>query len=354
MKLKAIASVACAFAVTGALSLSGASLAGASTHHADKGGGSLTFKHGHPTLKGVTIAVINAAGSAHIGDTNVHDWVKFMSSWGANIAQTNASHNAGELAVEGGKATVSVGPLPTELDAGLTTFGPNQVHLTDYLYGKKTVKGLKGLKGKTLAFCCTASPDGIMLHAIFKKAHLNRSTVHLLSTGASTASMDALIAGKVTAAFFAAATLPATAVGKFKKLTDATALLPEYADSFMSSTSSWLKTHQKEAVAIDLAWLASAKLFNTNESAWVKNAQTYTSTADPVTAYKSAWKALKTLNGWPVAEDAYSTQIVNFNYNASNQLGTITGLGKRPRSQEVTQKAWKEAWKLWKKHGKRL
>jgi ABC-type nitrate/sulfonate/bicarbonate transport system substrate-binding protein len=354
MKLKAIASVACAFAVTGALSLSGATLAGASADHASKGGAGLGFKHGKPTLKGITIAVINAAGSAHIGDTNVHDWVKIMASWGANISQTNASHNAGELAVEGGKATVSVGPLPTELDAGLTVFGPNQVHLTDYLYGKKTVKGLKGLKGKTVAFCCTASPDGIMLHAILKKTGLNRSTLHLLSTGASTSSMDALIAGKVTAAFFAAATLPSTAVGKFKKLTDATALVPEYADSFMSARGSWLKTHQKEAVAIDLAWLAAAKIFNTNENQWVKNAQTYTSTADPVTAYKSAWKELKTLNGWPVAKSAYSASIVNFNYNAANQLGTITGLGKRPRSQEVTQKAWNQAWTLWKKHGKKL
>ncbi len=354
MKLKAFATVVCAFAVTLALSLSGLAVAGASPSHEGKKGSALTFKHGKPTLKGVTIAVINAAGSAHIGDTNVHDWIKIMASWGANISQTNASHNAGELAVEGGKATVSVGPLPTELDAGLTVFGPNQVHLTDYLYAKKSVKGLKGLKGKTIAFCCTASPDGIMLHAVLKKAHLNRSTVHMLSTGASTASMNALIAGKVTAAFFAAATLPATAVGKFKKLTDATEILPEYADSFMSARSSWLKSHQKEAVAIDLAWLAAAKLFNTNENAWVKNAQTYTSTADPVTAYKSAWKALKTLNGWPVSKNAYSASIANFNYNAANQLGTITGLGKRPRSQEVTQKAWNEAWKLWKKHGKKL
>jgi len=354
MKLKAIAAVGCAFAIAGALSLSGATLAGASPDHPAKAGATLTFKHGKPTLKGVTIAVINAAGSAHIGDTNVHDWVKIMASWGANISQTNASHNAGELAVEGGKATVSVGPLPTELDAGLMVFGPNQIHLTDYLYGKKTIKGLKGLKGKTIAYCCTASPDGIMLHAILKKAHLQRSTLHLLSTGASTASMDALIAGKVTAAFFAAATLPATAVGKFKKITDATELVPEYADSFMAARPSWLKTHQKEAVAIDLAWLASAKIFNTNEKQWVKNAETYTSTADPPSAYESAWKALKTLNGWPDSKNAYSASIVNFNYKVANQLGTITGLGKRPRSQEVTQKAWNEAWKLWKKHGKKL
>jgi len=352
MKTKSIASAACALAVAGALSLSGVTLAGASPHHGKSA--VLAFKHGKPTLKGVSIAVINAAGSAHIGDTNVHDWVQIMASWGANISQTNASHNAGELAVEGGQATVSVGPLPTELDAGLTAFGPNMIHLTDDLYAKKTIKSLSGLKGKTISFCCTASPDGIMLHAILQKTHIKRSTLHLLSTGASTASMEALIAGKVTAAFFAGATLPATATGKFRMLTDASKLLPEYADSFMGSTASWLKSHKKEAVAIDLAWLASAKLFDHNESQWVKNAQTYTSTADPATAYKSAYKQLKTLNGWPVAKNAFTAAAVKFNYNAANQLGTITGLGKRPIPQAMTVSAWNEAWNLWKKHGKKL
>ena len=353
MRRKALASAVCALLAT-AMGLSGTALAGATANHRHSSGSSIKFKHGKPTLKSMTIAVINAAGSAHIGDTNVHDWVKIMQSWGANVSQTNASHNAGELAVEGGKATVSVGPLPTQLDAGLTVFGPNMIHLTDDLYGKTTIKSLKGLKGKTIAFCCTASPDGIMLHAIFHKTGLNRGTVKLLSTGASTSSMDALIAGKVTAAFFAGATLPATATGKFRMLTSASKLLPEYADSFMASTPSWLKSHKQEAIAVDLAWLASAKLFDKNENQWVKDAETYTATADPGTAYTSAYKQLKTLNGWPVAKSAYTKAAVAFNYNAANQLGTITGLGKRPISKTMTVSAWNEAWKLWTKYGKKL
>ncbi|MGH8997015.1 MAG: ABC transporter substrate-binding protein [Acidimicrobiales bacterium] len=344
-----------ALAVVGT-SVVAATTSGASSRHAKhKSGATIHFtKHGTPTLKGISLNVINAAGSAHIGDTNVHDWVTFMNKWGAKVSQTNASKNVGELAVEGGKATVSVGPLSTEVDAGLTAFGPNQVHLTDYLYAKKTITSLKKLKGKTISYCCTASPDGVMLHAIFKKAHISRSTVHLLATGASTASMDALIAGQVTAALFAAATLPATAVGKLRKLTDASVLLPEYADSFMSSTPTWLRAHKKEAIAIDLAWLASAKVFNTNESTWVKNAKAYTSTADPTTAYESAWKALRTLNGWPVTGKAYTESALKYNYNVAKQLGTIAGLGTRPRNEEFTVSAWGAAWKLWQKHGKKL
>lgn len=348
-----IASVMCtALAVVGT-SVVTVTSSGASSRHAK--GVTIHFtKHGTPTLKGITLKVINAAGSAHIGDTNVHDWVTYMNKWGASVTQTNASKNVGELAVEGGQATVSVGPLSTEVDAGLMAFGPNMIHLTDYLYGKKTITSLKKLKGKVIAYCCTASPDGVMLHAVLKKAHLNRSTVHLLATGASTASMDALIAGKVTAAFFAAATLPATAVGSLRKLTDASVLVPKYADSFMSSTPTWLRAHKKTAVAIDLAWLASAKLFNTNEASWVTHAKAYTSTADPTTAYESAWKELRTLNGWPVTGNAYSEPILKYNYKVAKQLGTITGLGTRPDFEKFTVSAWSTAWKLWQKHGKKL
>ncbi|MGH3744759.1 MAG: ABC transporter substrate-binding protein, partial [Mycobacteriales bacterium] len=274
--------VCTALAVVGT-SVVAATTSGASSRHAKhKSGATIHFtKHGTPTLKGISLNVINAAGSAHIGDTNVHDWVTFMNKWGAKVSQTNASKNVGELAVEGGKATVSVGPLSTEVDAGLTAFGPNQVHLTDYLYAKKTITSLKELKGKVISYTSTVSPTAVLLKSVLKKGHLNRSTIHLVATGASTASMDALISGKVTAAFFAAATLPPTAVGKFRDLGDATSLLPEYADSFMASRPTWLKAHKKEAVAIDLAWLASAKVFNTDEAQWVKDAKTYTATADP-------------------------------------------------------------------------
>jgi len=55
-----------------------------------------------------------------------------------------------------------------------------------------------------------------------------------------------------------------------------------------------------------------------------------------------------------VAKTAFTAAAVKFNYNAANQLGTITGLGKRPIPQAMTVSAWNEAWNLWKKHGKKL
>lgn len=330
-----------------------ATSAGASKHASAASTGGIKFKHGHPTLSGMTIAVDNAAGSAHIGDTNVHDLVNVLNSWGASANQTNASHNAPELAVESGKGTVAVGPLPTEVDSGLITFGPNLVHLTDGLLAKPTIKSLKTLKGKNVAYCCTASPDGVLLTAILKKAGLKQTQIKLLATGASTASLNALIAGQVTAAFTAMGGLP-TAAKKFHMLADATELLPKYADSFMATTPKWLKTHKKEAVAVDLAWFAAAKLFNASESKWVKNAATYTSNADTTSQYKAAWKQLKTLTGWPVKLSAYTPTVVKYNLQIATQQQALKTSGTKPESTLTTFSAWKTAWNIWKKHKGKL
>lgn len=309
----------------------------------------IKFKTGKPTLSGMSFTIDNAAGSAHIGDTNVHDLVTVLTSWGASASQTNASHNAVELAVASGKGTVAVGPLPTEVDTGLHTFGPNLTHLTDGLLAKPTIKTLKTLKGKTVAYCCTASPDGVLLTAVLKKAGLKQTQIHLLGTGASTASLNALIAGKVTAAFTAMGGLPAAA-SKFHMLTDATQLLPKYADSFMSATPTWLKKTKTKAIAVNLAWLSAAKLFNNTETQWVKNAAAYTQTADTTSQYQAAWKQLKTLTGWPVTTSAYTPTVVKYNLQVATQQQALKGTGTKPATTLATFTAWKTAWTIWQKH----
>ncbi|MGH3302505.1 MAG: ABC transporter substrate-binding protein [Streptosporangiaceae bacterium] len=331
----------------------GLAACGTSTPASTPGGSSSTTikfnANGTPDLKGMTIALGNAAGSAHIGDTNVHDLVMFLQKWGASASQTNASQNAPELAVDSGSLQVAVGPLPTEVDSGLVIFGPNQVHLDDELLAKPSIKSLADLKGKTIAYCCTASPDGVMLTVILKKAGLSRSEVSVLATGASSSSLNALIAGQVDAAFTAASGLP-SAAGKFRSLGSATSLIPNYADSFMSAQPSWLKAHFAEAVAVDLAWLASATQFNGDESAWVHNAAVYTSNADPTSLYEQAWHQLKVLNGWPVAESAYTTAAAAYNLLVSKQQSALQGAGNRPAAQEVNTKVWDEAWTLYQEH----
>lgn len=341
-------------------SASGTSASGTSASGTSGGGSaalsSAPFKfnsNGTPNLSGMTINVGNAAGSAHIGDTNVHDVVGFLKKWGASASQTNASQNAPELAVASGKLQVAIGPLPTEVDSGLVTFGPNQAHLDDELLAKPSIKSLADLKGKTIAYCCTASPDGVLLSVILQKAHLSRSQVHIIATGASSSSLNALIAGQVDAAFTAASGLP-SAANKFHSLGSATTLIPKYADSFMAAEPSFLKKHFPEAVAVDLAWLASAKLFNNDESAWVSNAKTYTSNADSTSQYQQAWHQLKVLNGWPVSESAYTLPTVTYNRSVAKSQKALQGQGTRPAAKEANTKAWKEAWAIFQADGSKL
>lgn len=304
---------------------------------------------GTPDLKGVTIRIGNAAGSAHIGDTNVHDLVQVLNQWGANATQENASQNAPELAVDSGKLDIAIGPLPTEVDAGLTVFGPNQARLDDEILAKPGITSLAGLRGKPVALCCDASPDGVLLSAALAKAGLNQSQLSLVRTGASSSSLNALVAGQVDAAFTAASGLPPS-TAKFTVLGTATDLVPSYADSFMAAQGSWLKSHPAIAEAVDLAWLSAAKLFNGDEAAWVKNAAAYTSNADTTAQYSQAWSQLRQLNGWPVAESTLSSSVVAYNLGIAKQQNALQGQGTRPAAQEMDLGPWQQAWAAFSQH----
>lgn len=305
--------------------------------------------NGTPNLTGLTFAVGNAAGSAHIGDTNVHNMVSYLQQWGATASQTNASQNAPELAVESGKLDTVSGPLPTEVDSGLNVFGPNQARLDDVILAKNSVTSLADMKGKSVAICCDASPDGVLLAAALKKGGIKESSLSVLRTGASSASLDALIAGKVDVAFVHSNGVP-KAGKNFHILAVGATLLPEYADSFMAAQGSWLTAHPAMAEAIDLAWLASSKLFNTDEASWVKGAAAYTSNADSTAQYQAAWTELQSIQGWPTSESAFSAPVVDFNLNIAGQQGALKGQGNRPSASEIDLTPWQQAWQVFNQH----
>ncbi|MGH9058795.1 MAG: hypothetical protein ACRDZY_04660, partial [Acidimicrobiales bacterium] len=184
---------------------------------------------------------------------------------------------------------------------------------------------------------------------VLQQAGLSQSQVRVLATGASSSSLSALISGQVDAAFTAASGLPPTA-SKFKMLGTATQLVPQYADSFMAAQGSWLSGHPAAAEAVDLAWLASAKLFNNDQAAWVKNAASYTSNADSQSQYQQAWQQLKDLGGWPLSDSTYTTAAVNYNLQIAQQQSALKGQGTRPAAQETNTSAWQGAWKLFQQH----
>jgi ABC-type nitrate/sulfonate/bicarbonate transport system substrate-binding protein len=340
----------------GLLALSACSSASQTTS-ATQGGASsgstptkLVFNaNGTPNLNGLTFNIGNAAGSAHTGDTNVYDLVQFLKQWGANASQTNASQNAPELAVASGQLNATAGPLPTEVDSGLSVFGPNQARLDDVVLAKNSVASPSDLKGKNVAICCDASPDGVLLTAVLKNAGLSESQLNILRTGASSASLSALIAGRVDVAFVHSSDVP-TAGSGYHVLAVGGTILPQYADSFMAATPSWLKANPAMAEAIDLAWLASAKLFNSDESKWVSNAASYTSNADSTSKYQQSWQELRSIQGWPADGSILTPSIVTFNINVAAQQQALKGDGTRPPAQEMDLTPWQQAWAVFSAH----
>jgi len=312
----------------------------------------LAFRaNGTPILTGMTIRMGNAAGSAHAADTNVHDLVGFLTKWGANASQTNASQNETELGVAAGSLDATAGPFNVEADAGLTAFGPNQARLDYVLLAKDAIKSISSLKGRTVAICCQSSPDYVLLLAALRQGSLTMSDIKLSETGASSSSLNELIAGQADAAFVHSDG-PATAGPNYHVIANAAALEPGYADSFMAATPGWLKAHPAVAEAIDLAWLASAKLFNTKESTWVSNAYAYTAHADPLSLYKQTWQQLKLIDGWPTKLGTFTTKVVQLNLGLAKAQGAIQGQGNRPLSQLANVAPWQAAVAQFLKHEK--
>lgn len=310
----------------------------------------LAFRsNGTPILTGMNFRVGNAAGSAHTGDTNVYDMVQILKQWGASASQTNASQNAPELAVASGQLDIVAGPLPTEVDSGLSVFGPNQARLDDIVLAKNSVGTLSAMKGKNVAICCDASPDGVLLTAVLKKAGLTMSDIHVLRTGASSASLNALIAGQVDVAFVHSNGVSKAGSG-YHVLGSGATILPEYADSFIAAQPSWLQSNPAMAEAVDLAWLAAAKLFNTNETQWVANAAAYTSNADTTSKYQESWQQLQSIQGWPTDQSAFSAAVVQFNLGIAQEQAALKGQGTRPAAQEMDVTPWNKAWAQFSAH----
>ena len=341
--------------IAGLIALSACS--SSSTPAAQSGGSSaqstptkLVFNaDGTPNLKGLTFSIGNAAGSAHTGDTNVYNLVQFLKKWGANASQTNASQNAPELAVASGQLQATAGPLPTEVDSGLSVFGPNQARLDEVVLAKNSVTTLADMKGKNVAICCDASPDGVLLQKVLQQAGLSESQLNILRTGASSASLSALIAGRVDVAFVHTSDV-ATAGAGYHVLANGASILPQYADSFMAATPAWLKANPGLAEAIDLAWFASAKLFNTDESTWVSDAAAYTSNADTTPKYETSWTQLQSIQGWPASVSILTPSIVSFNITIAGQQQSLKGQGTRPAAQEMDLTPWQQAWSQFNAH----
>lgn len=305
---------------------------------------------GTPNLKGLSIHLGNAAGDATMGDTVVYIVSETLKQWGANVDFQLGNGNTTELAVVGGQLNATAGPLPTMVNAGMTIFGDNQVHV-DYLLVSKSYSSVNDLKGKTVAVATTSSPDQFLLDGALQQAKLTRNDVKVALTGSNGNSVNQMIQGKVDFAFVHADALnQLNKTGKFNVVSNAAELEPWDADSYMGAMPDWLKANPAIAEAIDLAWLHAAKVFDSNKQEWTKAAEAYTKNTVTAADADAGYDALAKAQPWPDDGTGMDQSTVQKNYDVAKQAGQIKGQGDRPIAQWLDATPWTEAVKVYKAH----
>ena len=341
------------FGMAAALSCA-AGCGGGSPTTTSSGGYSATTLHfradGTPNLKGLTLHMGNAAGDATIGDTVVYMMVQQLKRWGAKADLTNGNANTTQLAVVSGSLQATAGPLPADVDAGLSIFGDNQVHV-DYLMVSSTLTSLNQLKGRTIAIATQSSPDNFLLPGALQKAHLAQSDVKIQYTGSNGNSVNQLAQGQVDAAFVHAdGLLTLQQHGTFRVLANSASLEPWDADSYLTASPAWLKANPATAEAIDLAWLHAAHVFDAKKQQWVQSALAYTKNAVSASDASAAYDALAKARPWPDDGSGMDRASLQKNFSAANQSGQIKGQGNRPFSQWAVTGPWRAAVSYFKAH----
>lgn len=313
----------------------------------------LVFRaNGTPILTGTTINIANSAGSAHIGDAHIYVMEQALKQWGATTSMVNGSANIAELGVASGNEDICTSPVATAIDLGLSAFGPNQTSVAYYLMTPTSITSISQLKGLKYADDYGAgNVDFPLWAAAAKSGGFKMSDMTLVTTGAEAASFNQVLAGKVSAAWVDPSTV-ADAGSGFHVLASASKIAPKYADSMMFAKTSWIAAHPATAEAIDLAWLASAKTFNTNEGAWAADAYSYTAGTNSIAKLRSAYTLLKSIGGFATSHSSFSRQAVAENVAISKGLGIVSNLGDRPLSQLVKTAPWDAAWAQFSAHKK--
>jgi len=346
-----------ALAMASTAIVAAAGTAGAAVHNSSHAKAStakkLVFrKNGTPILTGTTIRIANSAGSAHIGDAHIYVMEQALKQWGATTSMVNGSSNIAELGVASGNEDICTSPVGNALDLGLTAFGPNQTSVAYFLMTPKSITSLKQLKGLKYADDYGAgNVDFPLWAAAAKLGGFNMSQMTLVTTGAEANSYNQVLAGKVSAAWVDPSTV-AQAGPNFHTLATGAKVAPKYADSMMFARPAWIAANPATAEAIDLAWLASAKTFNTNEGAWAADAYSYTAGTNTIATLRTAYSLLKSIGGFATEHNVFGRQAVAENVVIAKSLGILSNLGDRPLAQLVKTAPWDQAWAQYNAHKK--
>ncbi len=306
---------------------------------------------GTPDLKGVTLHLGISGGNPVPGDTTNYVLAQMLKKWGATVTYTIGGGPSMQLAVVSGQLDAADGQFSSSLDAGLQIIAPAMTHVDDVLVSSKYTS-VSQLKGATVATSSNLDPGNYLGGVLSKAQGWGAGGLKMTFTGADSSTVDQLISGHLTTAFVAAEDLVTLkAHGTFNVLQTAAQISPDYADSFNAALPSWVKTHQSDVLAIDLAWWAAAKIFDTNTAAWDNYAEQYTNNAATPAAVTLQRQALEQFNPWPNtpadASKILSDQVIQTNYAANLAAGQMKGAGlNRSASSMADLGPWQQSAKI--------
>lgn len=237
-----------------------------------------SFKHPH--LKGDKI--VFADGSQQdVSDAELYVLTKILGSWGANASIINVtSDSVAVTEVLSGAANVGYIGTNGTIDSNLVSFAPALPHVDYQLVTAPKFKTIKSLVGKGIfSYSKPSGLEGEMWLIALKYAKLGLHSIEAITTGGQSTRVAALLSGRIQAAMLDSVhyqELLRTPGGSgFNDALNMAVVAPQLADSTLSANGGWLSHHPQLAIAVDEAWLAAAKLFQTEPKIWIKDAYTY-------------------------------------------------------------------------------
>jgi ABC-type nitrate/sulfonate/bicarbonate transport system substrate-binding protein len=270
---------------------------------------------------------------------------QLLKTWGANsslVAQVGDP--ATSRAALSGASTVAALGAEGPINAGLVTFGPIHPKADYVMVGAKKLKTVADVKGKSYGVSNTAGSEALMLGLVLKANGMTKSDVKEIVAGTGSVRLAALEAGHIDATWAHADGYVSLKGTGYNDLADMAKVDPKYSPLMIAAPASWLKGHNTDAVAIDRAWLESARLMQ-SEACFTQAAKTYVSAAKPDTISQTYQILVKQLNIAPAEASVYSDDLGTYNEQVVASIPGILSKTPSSLSSWFTDSVWTQATK---------
>lgn len=295
-----------------------------------------------PDLKGRVLHLVNSA-PPDVSDTVIYLTVKKLREWGATVTLDNVQGDpvAVKAVLAGSDDVATRSSTAPDISSGLIAFGPSQPHVDYFLVTSKSITKIDQLKGHNFAVSNTGGIEAAMYHAEMALHKINEKDVPLIISGTAAVRVQAMLAGRIDATFAHADGYLTLKEAGLNAVATVAKDIPDLAAGFWSARQSWLDANADLAVALDMAWLWAAHVFQTDEKAFIAATQEYTKNVQPDSYYDAYYRIVKAANTWPDDGGGFSEE--SLNYNAKLAYDTRATDKLAALADWATTKYWKQA-----------